>query len=90
VVHSLGGLATQAAVGQPRSLEEYIRKVRERIRGILFLGTPRSGADLAKWADFGTRSMSIAQNANVDIVAVLKPGSKVLALMQKDFHRLSD
>jgi hypothetical protein len=52
----------------------------------VFLGTPHFGADLAKWADFGTRTMNMVQNPNVDIVAVLKPGSEVLAIIQKDFH----
>jgi hypothetical protein len=52
----------------------------------VFLGTPHFRADLAKWADFSTRSINIVQNANVDIVTILKPGFKVLAIIQIDFH----
>lgn len=87
VVHSLGGLVTQAALSLSRqSPEEHIRKVGECIHGIVFLGTPHFGADLAKWAEFGTRTMNMVQNPNVDIVAVLKPSSEVLTIIQKDFH----
>lgn len=56
--------------------------------GILFLGTPHHGADLAAWAKFGTTIARIAKHANSEIVAVLRPGSEMLARIQDGFHGL--
>ena len=53
-----------------------------------FLGTPHYGADLAAWGTFGSQVAKIDRPANTDIVAVLKPGSEVLAVIQDDFHNL--
>lgn len=87
VVHSLGGLVTQNAVYLSRgSAEKHIRQVGQCTIAIAFLGTPNFGADLASWAKFGTNLARAVKHANADIVAVLKPGSEMLANIQSGFH----
>jgi protein SERAC1 len=62
----------------------------ESTTGIIFMGTPHAGADLATWASVLTKLAKVAKHANQDIVEVLKPGSQVLAGLQQEFHRLLD
>jgi len=52
------------------------------------MGTPHFGADLASWGRFGTNMASILKRTNADIVAVLEPGSEMLAGIQKGFHSI--
>ena len=54
--------------------------------GLLFLGTPNHGADLAEWATLGTTIAKIVRHTNSDIVSVLTPGSKMLSRVQHGFH----
>jgi hypothetical protein len=55
---------------------------------IAFLGTPHFGSDHAGWAEFGTKIAKIAKHANKDIISVLKPGSEMLAVIQKGFNNI--
>lgn len=54
VCHSLGGLVVKRALIYSRSIAhqhlEHLRSVYISTYGILFLGTPHNGLDLAKWA----------------------------------------
>lgn len=54
VCHSLGGLIVKRALIYCRSLShehvEHLRSVYISTYGILFLGTPHNGSDIAKWA----------------------------------------
>jgi hypothetical protein len=70
------------------SVEIHIQQVEHRTIAIAFLGTPHHGADLAAWAAFGTNIANIVKCVNTDIVSVLKPGSEMLARIQKDFHNV--
>jgi protein SERAC1 len=56
--------------------------------GIIFMGTPHAGADLAKWASVLANLAKVAKATNQDIVEVLKPGSQVLAGLEQEFHRI--
>ena len=89
VAHSLGGLVVEHAVNHSRSAaEDRPRQIEQHTAGILFLGVPHCGADLAAWASFGTRMISIVRRANKDIVEVLEPGSEMLRLIEKGFHNI--
>lgn len=67
-------------------VEAHTQQIERSTLAIAFLGTPHHGADLAAWATFGSKIANILNSANSDIVAVLKPGSEVLARIQKIFH----
>lgn len=89
VAHSLGGLVTEYAISHSRhAAEEHLCQVERCTAGIIFLGVPHCGADLASWAKFGTRMVGVLRRANKDIVAVLDPGSEMLRETQKDFHTI--
>jgi hypothetical protein len=89
VAHSLGGLVTENALCISKSSpEKHISRIVDSTIGILFLGTPHFGADLASWAKFGSKLARILTSSNPNIIAVLQPHSEVLAIIQKNFHSL--
>lgn len=87
--HSLGGLVIQQALCHSKnSVEEHIQKVHECTAAIAFLGTPHFGADMAKWAAFGSQMTNTFKRSNSEIVDILKPGSEMLANIQGNFHSM--
>ena len=89
VAHSLGGLVTEYALSHSRhTAEKHIRQVERCTAGIVFLGVPHCGSDLASWGKLGTRMVGILRRANKDIVGVLDPGSEMLHEVQKGFHTI--
>lgn len=70
------------------SAESHLQQVWKLTTGIVFMGTPHHGADLAAWAKTGSQLMNVLKKTNKDIVAVLKPDSEVLASIQQDFGNL--
>ena len=53
VCHSLGGLVVKRALNYSRTIDsphtEHLRSIYISTYGILFLGTPHAGSDIAKW-----------------------------------------
>ena len=89
VAHSLGGLITAHALSHSRNtVERFLHQIEHYTAGIVFLGVPHCGADLASWASFGTRMIGILKRANKDIVGVLEPGSEMLRAVEKSFHNI--
>lgn len=89
VTHSLGGLVTQKALSYSRyAVERHLHQIERNTAGLVFLGVPNCGTDLASWASFGTQMVKILKQANSDITKVLKPGSEMLREVQKDFHSI--
>ena len=89
VAHSLGGLVTERAISHSRTaVDEYHSQIERCTVGIVFLGVPLCGADLASWATFGTQMVSILRRTNKDIVKVLTPGSEMLREVQTGFHNV--
>lgn len=89
VAHSLGGLVVEQALSHSRNaVERFLHQIEHCTTGIVFLGVPHCGADLASWAVFGTRMISVLKRANEDILGVLKPGSEMLRMVEKGFHNI--
>lgn len=89
VAHSLGGLITEHALSHSRAaVEEHLHQIESCTAGIVFLGVPHCGTDLASWADFGRRMASVLRPTNKDILKILEPGSEMLRVVQKDFHKI--
>lgn len=89
VAHSLGGLVTEKALSYSRgAADQVLCQVEHLTAGIVFLGVPHCGADLASWALFGTRMVNILRRANKEIIAVLNPGSQMLREVENGFHNL--
>lgn len=70
VSHSLGGLVTKCAFNHSRNAEEHLRQVEHHTAGVMFLGVPHCGADLASWLSVGTQMIKLLKRANEDIVGV--------------------
>lgn len=89
VAHSLGGLVTEHALNySKRAVEGHLHQIERRTIGIVFLGVPHCGTNLASWAEFGERMLKVLKRANKDIVKVMKPGSEMLQMVQNDFHNI--
>ena len=58
--------------------------------GIIFMGTPHKGSDVAQWVTVLTQFSKLLLNTNQPIVGVLKPGSEMLASLQQEFHTMID
>ena len=56
--------------------------------GIVFLGVPYCRADLGSWTSFSTRIINVLKRANKDIVEVLKLGSEMLRVVEKNFYNI--
>lgn len=52
------------------------------------MGTPHLGSRKAEWAGPITQLSSLLRKTNKDIVAVLEPGSEMLANLQQEFHTM--
>jgi len=57
-------------------------------RGILFLGTPHHGSNLAVWDGLFKTLLKIFRQPNFDIVDALKPRSEVLWRIERDFQTM--
>ncbi|CAO2653341.1 Nn.00g027520.m01.CDS01 [Neocucurbitaria sp. VM-36] len=89
VAHSLGGfVAEQSLLIARGSTEPHVSALLESVRGIIFLGTPHAGAQLAVWASLLTNMSRLFRQTNKEIVRVLEPGSEMLANLQQEFHTL--
>jgi len=88
VAHSLGGLVVEAALAYSRhTANEHHRNIERYTKGIVFMGTPHYGSQLASWGVFGTNMLRIL-GTNSDIVAVLRSNSEILANVQQDFQAI--
>lgn len=89
VCHSLGGLVCQDALLASRaSPERHLQQILNCTRGILFLGTPHSGTDLAVVGQRLSRLAGMVSGTNIRLLEVLRRDSEVLARIQDDFHSL--
>lgn len=70
------------------SADEHLRNILPCTKGILFLGTPHTGAGLAKWAELMAKSIGFIKQSNSQIIEVLESDSEVLARIQTEFHTM--
>jgi hypothetical protein len=59
-----------------------MQKILEGTYAIAFLGAPHLGADLARWAAFGSQFINVFKCSNTGLVNVLQSGSEMLAQTQ--------
>ncbi|KAK8246167.1 hypothetical protein HDK90DRAFT_461027 [Phyllosticta capitalensis] len=92
VGHSLGGLVIKSAISQSqqRSPGKPERNVFDLTRGLVFLGTPHHGSDLATWARYVKGIFAIAQrNPNMNLIEVLTPDAAQLKDLSEGFDNVS-
>lgn len=89
VAHGLGGLITEQALSYSRNTaDKFLHQIERCTAGIVFLGVPHCGSDLASWASFGTRMVNLLKRSNSDIVGVLEPGSEMLRMVGNGFQTI--
>ena len=89
VAHSLGGLVTEQALSHSRNTaDKFLHQIERCTAGIIFLGVPHCGSDLASWASFGTQMVNLLKRSNSDIVGVLGPGSEMLRMVGNGFQNI--
>ncbi|KAI9662268.1 MAG: hypothetical protein M1821_008435 [Bathelium mastoideum] len=89
VVHSLGGLVVERALQVSESnAEPYLCQIERCTHGILFLGTPHKGSDLAPFAASVARATGHLRNrVNHQILDMLKRESQMLADLDEWFYQ---
>ncbi|KAJ3568959.1 hypothetical protein NPX13_g6245 [Xylaria arbuscula] len=87
VAHSLGGLVVKSALTfSQASAEDHLRQIEKDTLGVVFLGTPHRGSDLAPFTKAVANILkSIGKRTNTDILEVLRRNSQLLALVEDNF-----
>lgn len=97
IAHSLGGLVVKRALIYSSEIRgtktEHLRSIFVSTYGILFLGTPHKGSDLAKW---GSRLESICSavmpkkvlSSNSSLVNALKENNETLQNIDRQFIQI--
>jgi protein SERAC1 len=88
IAHSLGGLVCEQALLYCREGEQNLEKVFQSTRGIIFMGTPHAGADLASWGYTLAKFLNVVRRTNSAILEPLRQKSDVLIAVQQQFQQL--
>lgn len=88
IAHSLGGLVCEQALLYCREGDLFLEKVFLSTRGIIFMGTPHAGADLANWGYTLAKFFGKVRNTNSDILEPLRQKSQALTAVQQQFQQL--
>ncbi|CZR63528.1 uncharacterized protein PAC_13425 [Phialocephala subalpina] len=88
IAHSLGGLVCEQALLICREGEPNLEKVFHATKGIIFMGTPHGGADLANWGYTLATYLNIVRRTNSAILGDLRQKSEVLTAVQQQFQQL--
>jgi hypothetical protein len=87
IAHSLGGLVCEQALLICGEGEPNLKKLFQSTRGIIFMGTPHGGADLAVWGHTLAQYLKVVRHTNPAIVGVLQRKSEVLTAVQQQFQQ---
>ena len=68
--------------------EKHMHQVADCTRGIVFLGTPHRGTDLASIGSNFAKLANLVKPTAVDIVGVLQPNSEVLERIFEGFNTM--
>ena len=89
VAHSLGGLIVEYALFHSRNAAgKHLQQIEHYTAGIVFLGVPHCGADLAAWGKIGAQMIGVLRRSNKEIVGALDPRSELLRIAEKNFHNI--
>jgi hypothetical protein len=88
IAHSLGGLVTeQALLVSLEPNEPRLQSIAPCTAGVIFMGTPHSGASLAMWGYTLARLLDWVWRTNKELLSVLKQRSEVLKAVEEVFQR---
>ncbi|KAF7502214.1 hypothetical protein GJ744_006436 [Endocarpon pusillum] len=88
IAHSLGGIVVKQAIIRAHERSLVYGDLLRHIRGIVFMGVPHRGADLAYWAAFAANIVQVVQlgfGTNANFVEALKRNSQPFAKISRQF-----
>ncbi|KAH0348155.1 peptidase family M13, partial [Aureobasidium melanogenum] len=92
IAHSLGGIIVKRALIESRdTLRQADQNLLLSCRGIIFMGTPHLGADIASWGEIMSNIVGAIPGAfstYSGILRGLKPDSEILELTSTGFNRI--
>lgn len=95
VAHSLGGIVVKRALiyssGKRGIKTEHLRSINVSTYGILFLGTPHFGCDIAKWNSWSDNITCVTLKHGLQgrLIKALKPNSETLQNIERQFVELA-
>ncbi|OBT77638.1 hypothetical protein VF21_03713 [Pseudogymnoascus sp. 05NY08] len=87
IAYSLGGFVCEQALLYCGEGEKNLEKVFRSTRGIIFMGTPHAGSDIANWGYVLAALLSTVWNTNSAILDPLRQKSDVLTAIQQQFQQ---
>ena len=75
----------QALLISRGSSQRHVKELLESTIATAFMGTPHLGSSKADWAGSITHLSNLLRKTNKEIVAVLQPGSEMLATIQEEY-----
>lgn len=87
VAHSLGGLVCEEALNLSYKRQD-LASILPNTLGIIFMGTPHGGSQLASWGSTVAKYVNIFRGTNRDILGNLQPGSADLQRTEEDFQQM--
>ncbi|TVY44186.1 Protein SERAC1 [Lachnellula subtilissima] len=88
IAHSLGGLVCEQALLCCREEDRNLENVFQSTRGILFMGTPHAGSDLADWGYRLAKFLNVIQGTNSLILDPLRQKFDFLIAAEQQIQHL--
>ncbi|KAJ4253826.1 hypothetical protein NW762_010221 [Fusarium torreyae] len=89
VAHSLGGLVCKEAILISRNNpNSHRREIFNRLKGIIFMGTPHKGSWMADWAVIPVSALGLVKSANKSLLKILETDDQLLESIQIRFLAL--
>jgi len=86
VTHSLGGLVCKEVILLSRNNPEaHLRGIFDRIKGIIFMGTPHKGAWMADWTKIPASALGVVKSTNKSLLKILETDDQFLESIQVRF-----
>ncbi|KIX08072.1 uncharacterized protein Z518_02727 [Rhinocladiella mackenziei CBS 650.93] len=86
VAHSLGGLVCKEAILLSRNNPEMrLKKIFDRIKGVIFMGTPHTGNWMADWAKLPASALGILKSTNTTLLKILETDDQLIESIQVGF-----
>ncbi|KFX87806.1 hypothetical protein V490_08006 [Pseudogymnoascus sp. VKM F-3557] len=89
IAHSLGGLVCGQALLCCGEGDQRLKKLFQSTRGIIFMGTPHAGSDLAELGYKLAKALNIVRKTNSAILRPLQLDSEELTTVQQQFQQLA-
>ena len=89
IAHSLGGIVVKDALSLSRIESTHLNEILPATKGVIFLGTPHHGSDIASLGKTAAEMSRIfIQNPNVQVLRALENDSEILERISRTFGQV--